>query len=411
MSINGESFFKKKREWSEIKDDLLKCYIYPYFVKILKTGNPVLYVDCFAGKGKFDDEKDGSPLIALEERKRAIATSYSANSTIKMAFIEPKFSPELQKNIENSKMITSRDFKVYSGKYQDVIRKLLSGGKDWNVFLYIDPFGIKNLNLDILDFLKTCNFASLEILINFNSFGFFRQACKIRNVMLHKEDDFLDDEMADYSQYSQSQRDDLTRIIGSNEWENIVEEYQKSKIDGFEAEIRIGELYANQLKKHFKYVLNMPIRSKLKNRPKYRMIHLSQHEQGCLLMAQNMMKRTDCLYIMQQRGEVSLFSHNSGYEFSQEGGFLPNLAELRKLVIKEVTNINIACSYTEFMAKFFTDNGLISDLNSVHKLLEEIEAEGIIKIERNPSLTTTGRPTKFWSEKKGQTIVIRRCIR
>lgn len=117
------------------------------------------------------------------------------------------------------------------------------------------------------------------------------------------------------------------------------------------------------------------------------------------------------IYIMQQRGEVSLFSHNSGYEFSQEGGFLPNLAELRKLVIKEVTNINIACSYTEFMAKFFTDNGLISDLNSVHKLLEEIEAEGIIKIERNPSLTTTGRPTKFWSEKKGQTIVIRRCIR
>ena len=34
--------------------------------KILYTRNPLVYVDCFAGKGKFDDGNPGSPLIALD---------------------------------------------------------------------------------------------------------------------------------------------------------------------------------------------------------------------------------------------------------------------------------------------------------------------------------------------------------
>ena len=39
--------------------------------KILMTGHSV-YVDCFSGKGRFDDGKPGSPMIAFNVRKECM---------------------------------------------------------------------------------------------------------------------------------------------------------------------------------------------------------------------------------------------------------------------------------------------------------------------------------------------------
>lgn len=66
MSKKNNDFFAEKKAWSVVKDELLGCYFMPYVSKILHTYRPLVYVDCFAGKGKFDDGNPGSPLIALE---------------------------------------------------------------------------------------------------------------------------------------------------------------------------------------------------------------------------------------------------------------------------------------------------------------------------------------------------------
>ena len=73
VSKNNADFFKNKNEWSVIKDKLLGCYLTPYFQKVLHTGKPIFYVDCFAGKGKFEDGNDGSPLIALRIREDCLS--------------------------------------------------------------------------------------------------------------------------------------------------------------------------------------------------------------------------------------------------------------------------------------------------------------------------------------------------
>jgi hypothetical protein len=90
MVKDNSDFFKQKKIWSEIKDELLGCYMVPYFNKILSMGNPILYVDCFAGKGKFDDGKPGSPLTVLQSLESSIAM-YRGNRpvpTVNMKFIE-----------------------------------------------------------------------------------------------------------------------------------------------------------------------------------------------------------------------------------------------------------------------------------------------------------------------------------
>ena len=74
MPKDNRDFFKTKKIWSEVKDELLGCYLVPYFNKILSMGNPILYVDCFAGKGKFDDGKNGYliPVYDKMEKKERI---------------------------------------------------------------------------------------------------------------------------------------------------------------------------------------------------------------------------------------------------------------------------------------------------------------------------------------------------
>lgn len=45
------------------KDSVLGAYLRPYLAKISRTRRAVRIADCFAGKGRFDDGRDGSPMI------------------------------------------------------------------------------------------------------------------------------------------------------------------------------------------------------------------------------------------------------------------------------------------------------------------------------------------------------------
>ncbi len=71
MSKDNTKFFKEKNNWSLIKDKLLGHYLEPYFQKVLMTGKPIFYVDCFAGKGKFEDGKPYDfQIIKVEPKSR-----------------------------------------------------------------------------------------------------------------------------------------------------------------------------------------------------------------------------------------------------------------------------------------------------------------------------------------------------
>ena len=91
MNVKKEQrLFKEKKAWSEVKDELLGCYFKPYVQKILHTYRPLIYVDCFAGKGKFDDGKNGSPLTALQSLDKSIGLYHgkSPMPSVFMKFIE-----------------------------------------------------------------------------------------------------------------------------------------------------------------------------------------------------------------------------------------------------------------------------------------------------------------------------------
>ena len=136
---NTENFFNEKRSWSRIKDEILNWYLTPYLSKILSTGKPLRIIDCFAGKGRFDDGQRGSPIIIAVHIKDQLV---KGKKSIKGMFIEKKYFKELKKNMSGFESC-----EVFDGAYVEHISDILSEAINIqaNIFLYIDPYGIKSL--------------------------------------------------------------------------------------------------------------------------------------------------------------------------------------------------------------------------------------------------------------------------
>ena len=128
MSKKNDDFFKEKKPWSEVKDQLLGCYFKPYLLKILQTKKPVVYVDCFAGKGKFEDGNPGSPLIALGIIDECLASTNTGAPQISTTFIDVNYAADLQRNIG-----IRNNSRIVSGKYEEQITEILKGKAGCNV--------------------------------------------------------------------------------------------------------------------------------------------------------------------------------------------------------------------------------------------------------------------------------------
>ena len=93
-----------------------------------------------------------------------------------MKFIELNYAADLISNLpEHSK----ERCEVISGKFEDNIMPLLqrsiSQYHQLNVFLYVDPYGVKVLNAKLFDSVATA-FRTAELLINLNSFRFYSRS-------------------------------------------------------------------------------------------------------------------------------------------------------------------------------------------------------------------------------------------
>ena len=96
------NFFESKKDWSRNKDAVLERYLTPYTAKILNTHKPLVIIDCFAGKGKFDDGSAGSPII-IANHIRSVLENDRGNKNISGLFIESKYAKDLETNLNGYK--------------------------------------------------------------------------------------------------------------------------------------------------------------------------------------------------------------------------------------------------------------------------------------------------------------------
>lgn len=414
MAKDNSDFFMKKNRWSEIKDRLLGSYLRPYFQKLLTSRKPICYVDCFAGQGMFNDGKPGSPVIALQVRDACMSSMKPGNAKgeIDVCFIELNHAQKLSENIE----IFNNGYglpEIISGKYEEQIENLLSKKRGTNVFLYIDPYGIRALDYGLFEKVDSYGFNSLEMLINFNSFGFFRDACRAMGVgytndeALRDLDDLIEYDPTEFTVSPQS-TELLSKIAGGDYWKDIVAQYNRKEINGYKAERIFSTEYKARLKQRFSYVLDMPIRLKSGHRPKYRMIHACNHEDGCFLMAENMQRRKDELFTnIQQNRQPSLLDLLEDTTSTVENELI-TIGQIEKLLGDYLARIDVEVGLRKLLAGFVNEYGILCDFSMLHSSLENMQKDGIIEIVRTPATTPTGKPSAFWEEKGKNRVMIRR---
>lgn len=397
MSKNNDDFFSEKKDWSKVKDALLGSYFKPYVQKILHTYRPLVYVDCFAGKGMFADGNPGSPLIALKTIEECVVQTKAEKQTIETHFIELNHAAALRENIKGYP-----NANIVSGKYEDCIKEILKNKDNCNIFLYIDPYGIKTLHCSLFDYFSKRDFNSIELLINLNSFGFIREACHAMGTTFEDPEVFEDLVEYDPAKLDATEKSigELNEIAGGDYWQAIIAAYKRNEVDGYKAEAQFAKQYCARLMMDFKYVLNMPLRIKRGQRPKYRMIHATNHIEGCLLMVDNICKRWEVWQEKQNSGQISLLPETYDNQYispeTMEGMLSNHFCQYTSWI-----------SLNEALASFFVTYGPICKTGEASKILSNLEKSGKIEVFRKPDKTEKGTPAKFMTEGKGKKVSVR----
>lgn len=177
--------------------------------------------------------------------------------------------------------------------FTDYLAKIAEIAHSHTVFLYVDPYGIKELPFDelakIYDQINISG-ASVEVLMNFNSVGFVRcglVALKMESTLIDSEitEDFYDEPIANIQGMTPPQMDE---IAGGNYWKDIVIDPNLSFAG---KEQKITTAYMNQMIKYYSMVCDFPIKEKYYHAvPKYRLIYGTRHPDGILLMNDIMYK-------------------------------------------------------------------------------------------------------------------------
>ena len=382
--MNTKNFFKEKRTWSYYKDALLERYLKIYFQKILTSKYNTVYIDGFAGKGRFDDGTDGSPVIVSKIIQDAKLKTHGQGQ-IASYFIEYKYARELEKYID-PKCVVSGDYKVELPRIIDTL-------KNSNVFLYADPFGIKHLKFDVFSKLKSNNINSAEMLLNFNSFGFLREGCRLLKI---KQTEITDAYDADEDiKDNVNSIDNMNCIANGEYWIELLNDYKSNARDMKEIETLFVEKYTMQLRKIFKFVVNIPIRTGENNIPKYRMIYGTNYIDGILLMTDIMFKCDKEIQLSNNGNQHSLFDYMDRFNCIDDIlHCLPyNFLGIKELCLKIYNEIGVKYSHEE-----------------IQDSLKQLEKSGQIVVKRTPSTTKTGKKVKALSIMNKEYIIEVRSI-
>lgn len=247
-------------------------------------------------------------------------------------------------------------------------------------------------------------FNSIEILLNFNSFGFIRLACKTMKAeskLISQIEEILEEGIIDEDFISDNypfnviaNEKELDEIAGGNYWQSIINDFIDGKMNCYETEKKIVFEYHKKLNEHFKYVINMPIRLKAGQLPKYRMIYGTNNEDGCLLMVQNICKRWELLGDIQSKNTGnSLFEENIENEIIDEN-------TVREKIVDYLKKINTSISMSEFLSNMFNDLGVFTDWGTLKICLKTLEERKIIELKRKPPKTPTGKNSTFIFESR-----------
>ncbi|MEO7298931.1 MAG: three-Cys-motif partner protein TcmP [Verrucomicrobiota bacterium] len=178
--------FKPTEPWEAPPHTLAKLeiigrYLYLWFTIVGKTKGRLVYIDGFAGPGRYKNTNKSSPLVALQAAKDALDRPGAGlqNTEFNFLFVEkePKFAESLQETISASTWPKQFDWAVERGSFEEKVGGILEkirteGATLAPTFAFIDPFGATGLPFKIIS--EILRHPTCEVLLNLDSDGISR---------------------------------------------------------------------------------------------------------------------------------------------------------------------------------------------------------------------------------------------
>ena len=258
------------------KIEMLRSYLFPWFAMLGRTfvGQPLWYIDGFAGPGEYTNFKQGSPIAALAAAAAALdeaGAGWKAGD-IHCVFIDedPARVGHLKSKLEDVPPHARLHRHVLPGTFVEGLAELkgcptnpFSSGSP--LFAFIDPFGPRGLSFSAVRALLAR--PTTEVLINLDSDG-------ISRIYSAGED--------------ANHRALLNDVFGDSTWENELAGASQAQ-----AVTRVLALYKSKLRaiSKVRYVFSFEMRKK-SNVFDYHLVFASQHARGLEKMKE-VMKRID----------------------------------------------------------------------------------------------------------------------
>lgn len=412
MAKDQTEYFQEKKRWSKTKDSILSCYLPPFFQKVMTASrNGIVYVDCFAGQGKFDNGEYGSPLIAIQKCREAHRKS-KQKPPLKLIFAEAKRSSRQQ--LEVNARHAAGDYRAFNKDHLQIVASCdeairlansttLKGDETPStIFYYLDPYGIKDMQLDAITHSPVMEHT--EALVNFCSVGFVRDACAALKVTTGMPDDAVDvSEEFPVETSGPDRIERLTKAVGTDEWIGLIHRFEAGKIDFWEVEREVTNMFCRSASEHYRYVTNMPIKDMSRalgsgGLLKYRLVHMSNYHDGCVLMNDNMLIRNRELQT----------SNDSLFLLDVEGSIVDSSA-VQKAMLNSVMErpVGVRVSMWELLAPVISQFGVFDNsTNLLRTYLGPLLNQGIVR--RVQKTTRTGKPCNAFS--KGYKIKVFRAL-
>lgn len=343
-------------EHTKVKHQILEKYMRTWIQKLSSTNEKMGYIDCFAGKGIYNNGEPGSPIIVMktaQEKINQLPNLKKFNCT----FIE--------NNQENYKTLTKEVFKCkidcpdvecnpIRGDFDQEITSFLDqyeGKYMIPVLFFIDPFGWKGISFDDIKRILSHRFS--EVLFVLMTYEIARW-CESR---FHEES--------------------LTKLYGGNEWKEATEYKGEKRHDA------LVQIYEDKLEHETdaKYVWSFGVNdSDMEKRTKYYIIHATHHIDGLRVM-KNIMRKEGAGIFRYLGPHDDILKRQQRFDFFNLEGYVLEHFKSQSISFDDLCN-ELYPIRRHQISKYIEQD--------YRKALKNLRAQGKIKVDPVTSTTERG---------------------
>ncbi len=314
------------------KIEIIRRYLFLWF-SILGT-NPrnkrLVYIDGFAGPGKYSNSDQSSPLAALQSAKAAVERSGAKLNGVEFSFLfvekRKDFVENLRSVVSAGSWPTNINWDTETGSFEEKVGGVLAGLKLQGqrlapTFAFIDPFGATGLPFKVVA--EILSYPSCEVLLNLDSDGIGRLIT---------------------AQEFEKNQQNLDTLFGDRSWQQLDPTLPMAKLSA-----AVLSLYKQRLRtlRDVRYIFPFAMNTR-QGQINYHLVFASQHPLGLEKMKEAMKavdKTGSFSFSDDTVGQGFLFDFDAPAEWSGKmqtalGGAWRPYADYRDYALNETPFIN-----------------------------------------------------------------------